>query len=168
MIFQELIDLSKKEPELLKRLINLWHKEARANNVLPLNDDLDGLYAKVAPKPRDFYRFFPNATRYNRLSAPDIYHHDFDIKVDIIVEHNSEGCIIASGDSAAGYEIFLKDGYMNFIYVYTREKIFRMKSKRKLRQGNHKIHFIGKVSGQGSAKVSMMMNGEIIGFTQSH
>jgi len=160
--FSELIDLSKKEPELLKKLINLWEKEAKENNVLPLDDDLDGLYAKIAPKPRDFYKFFPNATRYNRLSAPDIYHHDFDIKVDIVVEHNSEGCIIASGDSAAGYEIFLKDGYINFVYVYTREKIFRMKSKRKLTQGNHKIHFIGKVSGQGSAKVSMMVNGEII------
>jgi len=160
--FSELNDLSEQEPERVKKLIALWNKEAEANNVLPLDDDLDGLYAKVAPKPRKLYRFFPDATRYNRLSAPDIYRYDFDIQAQVTTKQNSEGCILASGDSAAGYELFLKDGFIHFVYVYTREQIFRMKSSQSLKAGEHKIQLIGKVSGQGSADISMMINGKTV------
>ncbi|MEP4051296.1 MAG: arylsulfatase [Litorimonas sp.] len=158
--FSEISDLAKEEPERVKKLIALWKKEAEANNVLPLDDDLDGLYAKVAPKPRKLYRFFPDSTRYNRLGAPDIYRYDFDIQAQVTAGQNSQGCILASGDSAAGYELFLKDGFVHFVYVYTREQIFRMKSFQKLKVGEHKIQLIGKVSGQGGADISMMINGK--------
>lgn len=158
--FSELNDLAKDEPERVKKLIALWNKEAEANNVLPLDDDLDGLYAKVAPKPRKLYRFFPDATRYNRLGAPDLYRYDFDIQAKVNVEGSSQGCILASGDSAAGYELFVKDGFVHFVYVYTREQIFRMKSSQRLKAGEHKVQLIGKVSGQGSADISMMINGK--------
>ena len=158
--FSELNDLSKEEPERVEKLIALWHKEAEANNVLPLDDDLDGLYAKVAPKPRKLYRFFPDATRYNRLGAPDIYRYDFDIQAQVSIDENSQGCILASGDSAAGYELFLKDGFVHFVYVYTREQIFRIKSNQKLKAGEHKIQLVGKVSGHGSADITMTINGK--------
>lgn len=158
--FSEISDLAKQEPERVKKLVALWKQEAEANNVLPLDDDLDGLYAKVAPKPRKLYHFFPDATRYNRLGAPDIYRYDFDIQAQVTAEQNSQGCILASGDSAAGYELFLKDGFVHFVYVYTREQIFRMKSFERLNVGEHKIQLIGKVSGQGSADISMMINGK--------
>ncbi len=160
--FSELTDLANEEPERVKKLIALWDKEAAANNVLPLDDDLDGLYAKVAPKPRELYRFFPDATRYNRLGAPDIYRYDFDIRAQVTTGQNSQGCLLASGDSAAGYELYLKDGFVHFVYVYTREQIFRMSSSQKLKAGEHKIQLIGKVSGQGSANISMVINGEKI------
>jgi len=160
--FSENNDLSDQEPERVKKLVALWEKEAEANNVLPLDDDLDGLYAKVAPKPRKLYRFFPDATRYNRLGAPDIYRYDFDIQARLTASQDPQGCLLASGDSAAGYELFVKDGFVHFVYVYTREQIFRMKSREKLKAGEHKIQLKGKVSGQGSADVSMFVNGKIV------
>ncbi len=159
--FAELNDLSASEPEKLNKLVSLWNKEAAANNVLPLDDDLDGLYAKVAPKPRTLYRFFPDGTRYNRLSAPDIYRYDFEVTANLSVTNEpANGVILASGDSAAGYEIFIKNGILHFVYVFTREQIFRMESTQEVGPGEHNIQLIGKVSGKGSADISLFINGE--------
>jgi len=159
--FAELKDLAGDEPARLEKLIKLWNKEAEANNVLPLDDDLDGLYAKVAPKPRARYRFFPDGTRYNRLSAPDIYRFDFDISAKMTIgDGAANGVILASGDSAAGYELFVKDGFVHFVYVYTREQIFRMSSSASLTPGDNLIQLRGKVSGKGSADIDLLINGQ--------
>ena len=161
--FSENVDLSSQEPERLNELISLWEKEAKANNVLPLNDDLDGLYAKVAPKPRHLYRFFPDTTRYNRLSAPDIYRYDFDLTANLLIHSTSfEGVILASGDSAAGYELFLQNGAAHFVYVFTRERVFKLSSPVRMSPGENILSLKGKVSGNGSADIKMLLNGQTI------
>ena len=158
--FSELSDLSTQEPERLQKLIRLWHREAEANSVLPLDDDLDGLYAKVAPKPRSVYRFFPNGTRYNRLSAPDIYRYNFLLSAKLSIQNTSSNVVIlASGDSAAGYELLVKDGYAHFVYIYTREQIYRMQSPVPLPKGECSLQLSGRVSGTGSADITMQVNG---------
>ena len=162
--FAENHDLSSQDPDRLKKLIALWNREAAANNVLPLDDDLDGLYAKVAPKPRKLYRFFADGTRYNRLSAPDIYRYDFELTAKLIADSRSpDGVILASGDSAAGYELFLEDGYLNFIYVFTRETIFKARSTRRLKAGENEIKVVGVNSGGTSKTLSFTINGQSAG-----
>ena len=122
--FSEALDRSKDEPTRLAELVAIWEQEARANDVLPLDDDLDGLYAKVAPKPRPRYVFYPGQTRFNRLTAPDIYHYDFSIAASVdSSSSDASGVILASGDSAAGYELYMRDGIVHFVYVYTRESV---------------------------------------------
>lgn len=161
--FSELNDLSADEPERLKKLVALWHREAEANNVLPLDDDLDGLYAKVAPKPRSLYRFFPSATRYNRLGAPDIYRYDFELRANLnIGDGKPEGVILASGDSCAGYELFIENDVAHFVYVYTRDQIFKMSAPINLGEGDHVLSLKGKVSGKGSANIQMLADGKVI------
>ena len=162
--FSEKNDLAKDEPERLAKLIALWNREAAANNVLPLDDDLDGLYAKVAPKPRRLYRFFPDGTRYNRLGAPDIYRYDFDLRAKLTTgSASANGVILASGDSAAGYELYLEDGFLNFVYVFTREQVFRARSSHRISAGDNEVRLVGK-GHSGSAKtVSFFINGKTAG-----
>lgn len=165
--FSEASDRSEDEPEQLAELVAIWEQEARANDVLPLDDDLDGLYAKVAPKPRPRYVFYPGQTRFNRLTAPDIYHYDFSITASIDSSlSKASGVILASGDSAAGYELFVREGIVHFVYVYTREVVKRMTGARPLPSGTHEIRLVGKTSGQGSADVFLYFDDASAGSLQ--
>lgn len=156
--FSEATDLAQDHPELVNQLIALWAREAEANNVLPLDDDLDGLYAKVAPKPRPEYVFYPGQTRLNRLTAPDIYRYDFEIKADLNIDDGAiNGVILASGDSAAGYELFVEDGYPVFTYVYTREQRFTVRSKQRLSKGAKTLRLVGDVE-RGSGQIHMLID----------
>jgi len=162
--FSENANLADQEPERLKRMIALWEREAAANNVLPLDDDLDGLYAKVAPKPRPEYKFYPGQTRLNRLTAPDIYRYDFDLEAYVDLGENlANGVILASGDSAAGYELFMRDGFLEFVYVYTRENIRRLKSRVKITVGEHVLGLKGRVTGKGASDIEMTVDGKTVG-----
>lgn len=157
--FSESIDLAEQNPERLKRLIALWSREAKANNVLPLDDDLDGLYAKVAPKPRPQYVFYPGQTRLNRLTAPDIYRYDFEIIADFeLASGVAEGVILASGDSAAGYELYIENGYPVFTYIFTREQRFTMRSTKPLNAKSRDLRLIGKMS-NGKGRIQMEIDG---------
>lgn len=161
--FSESVDLSNENPERVEKMVSLWNLEAEANNVLPLDDDLDGLYAKVAPKPRSQYLFYPGQTRLNRLTAPDIYRFDFEILADVEIGSEAvNGVILASGDSAAGYELYIKDGYPEFAYIYTRGQKFRMRSNKRLDAKSKRISLVGKVS-SGSGRVQMKINDQIVG-----
>lgn len=162
--FAELNDRAADEPERLQRMIALWNREAEANNVLPLDDDLDGLYAKVAPKPRRNYMFYPDQTRFNRLTAPDIYRYDFEINAHVELGDNpANGVILASGDSAAGYELFMRDGFLHFTYVFTRDQVYSIQSTVKARAGKQVLSLHGKTTGKGAGQVQMLIDGTQVG-----
>jgi arylsulfatase len=101
--------------------------------------------------------------RFNRLTAPDIYRYDFDIKAHVeLGNETANGVLLASGDSAAGYELFMRDGYLEFVYVYTRENVFTLKSNTRIDTGQHIIGLSGKVTGKGSGQINMMFDGRSV------
>lgn len=159
--FSESKDLAEVHPERLAELIDLWQSEAQANQVLPLDDDLDGLYAKVAPRPRVNYTFYPGQTRYNRLSAPDIYRYNFRVTANL--RSSGDGVIFASGDSAAGYELFILNGYLHFVYVHTREEVYRFRSESPIPDATRTVLVDGQVSGRGNGAVTLYAGGEKLG-----
>jgi arylsulfatase len=162
--FSEAIDLAEREPEKLAELIALWDREAASNNVLPLDDDLDGLYAKVAPRPRSLYEFFPGQTRFNRLTAPDIYRYNFTISVALeLPTASASGVILASGDSAAGYELFMSEGHLHFVYVYTRGRVHRFSTRERLESGQRRIEVDGSVNGEGTGELMFSIDGRRVG-----
>lgn len=161
--FSEIHNLAAKETNRLETLKALWGREAAANSVLPLDDDLDGLYAKVAPKPRPRYVFFPDRTRLNRLSAPDIYRYNFDVAAHVTLgTASANGVLLASGDSAAGYELFMKNGYLHFVYVFTREQITLLVSRSPVLTGKHVIGLRGRSTGVGSSAVDLIVDGQVV------
>ncbi len=140
--FSELQDLANSEPERLAALIALWDEAARRDGVLPMADDLFGLYQSVMPKPRSEYRFYPGMDRLDRLSAPPIELYPARLRADVqLPGRRVNGVILASGDSAAGYELYLRNGYLHFDYVYTRTVIHRVRSRRRLTPADRMLGF---------------------------
>ncbi len=161
--FSEIDNLARREPELLQKLISLWHREARRDNVLPMEDDLFTLYKDIVPRARPKYTFYPGMTRLDRLSAPDILTYDSKWAAEVMLKNNyANGVILASGDSGAGYELFMQDGYLEFVYIYTRFKRYTLKSPQRIKAGKHVLGLQIHKTGERSANVYMKINGKRI------
>ena len=157
--FSEINDLAEREFELLQKLIRLWHREATRDNVLPMEDDLFALYQNIVPAARSGYVFYPGMTRLDRLSAPDILTYNSRWRADVVLHNNrANGVILASGDSSTGYEWLMQDGYLEFVYVYTRFKRYRLKSPRRIRAGKHVLGLALDKTGNLSADMCMFVN----------
>lgn len=157
--FSEVEDLAASKPQLLTRLVELWHREARRDNVLPMEDDLLSLYEDVVPKPRQRYTFYPGMTRLDRLSAPDIYTYNGKLSADVVLRNSrAQGVILASGDSGAGYELFMQDGYLVFVYVYTRFERYTLRSPERIESGKSVLGLEFTKTGDNSAEVNMLVD----------
>jgi len=157
--FSEIDNLAASDPERLGKMVELWHQEAQRDNVLPMEDDLLRLYEEVVPKPRPRYTFYPGMTRLDRLSAPDIHTYDGKLSADVVLHNKrAQGVILASGDSGAGYEIFMQDGYLVFVYVYTRFERYTLRSPKRIGPGKSVLGLAFKKTGDNSADVSMLIN----------
>ena len=161
--FAEINNLADQYPEKLQELIGLWYEEAERYNILPMADDTMGLYIKAMPEPKARYLFFPKATRLDRLSAPDIYNFNSKLRAEIETDVTPKGVILASGDSGAGYELYVKDGYLYFVYVYTRTQVTSIRSSTQIPSGNHLIGCDINKDLHGSWTVDLILNEEIIG-----
>ena len=132
--FAEIRDLAQAHPRKLKELIALWRTEAQRDGVVPMADDLFSLYEQVVVAPRGKYVFYPGMTRVDRLSAPDILSYNAMFRAEVSLDTDREnGLILASGDSGAGYEWLMRDGYLEFHYVYTRRQLHSVRSQQRIR-----------------------------------
>lgn len=157
--FSEINNLAAANPQRLGKLVELWHQEATRDNVLPMEDDLLTLYENVVPKPRPRYTFYPGMTRLDRLSAPDIYTYNGQLSADVSLHNNrAQGVILASGDSGAGYELFMQDGHLVFVYVYTRFQRYTLKSPKRVKPGKSVLGLQFTKTGTSSADVFMLVN----------
>ena len=161
--FSETNDLAKTQPEKLKHLINMWFLEAERYDILPMDDDTLKLYAAAVPKPRARYYFYPGMTRLDRLSAPDIFNYDSDWTIDLEVGSTREnGVILASGDSGAGYELYLLDGFLTLTYVYVRKDHVSVRSKMRIPPGKHRLGVhINKIAAR-AASVKFLLDDKTI------
>ncbi|MEO9803134.1 MAG: arylsulfatase [Reichenbachiella sp.] len=156
--FAEINNLADQQPEKLKELINLWFQEAEKYNILPMADDAMGLYIKTVPQPKARYLFFRGSTRLDRLSAPDIYNFNSKLRAEVEVGTNANGVILASGDSGAGYELYIRDSHLCFTYVYTRTQVARVQSKIKIPAGKHLLGFDINKGIDGEKTLNLMLN----------
>ncbi len=133
-------------------------------DVLPMSDDLLGMYKSVVPKPRARHVFYPGMTRLDRLSAPDIFHYSSALVAELdVAGSRSNGVLLASGDGSIGYEWYLKNGYAHFTYVYTRERVTAWRSKKRVKAGRHLLGLRIRKTGDDSARVSALLDGADIG-----
>jgi arylsulfatase len=114
-------DVADEHPEKLEELKALWLEEAKANNVLPLNDmgpreiAQSGLLYRV-PVPSDGrYTYYPGTSEIPEALAANTHNESFKILAEVEFTGSSEGVIVAQGARFGGYSLFVKDGTLHYV-----------------------------------------------------
>ena len=117
--YAELRDRAKDEPERLERMVELWWREAEANNVLPL-DDRAQARAFARDPDRDARRHFvlyPGTRLLTPVTGPNFAMRSFRITAHIDRRRSEdEGVLFAYGRRAAGFSLFVQEGRLWFDY----------------------------------------------------
>ncbi|GAA3144221.1 arylsulfatase [Kribbella aluminosa] len=118
--FSECRDLAAREPGVLADLQELWWREAKANDVLPLDDR----------RLKDLLKFRPPlgiaARRSLRLHAGQSHLPttstlcglDRSMRVRARLTRAADGVVLASGGSYGGYVLYVQDGVLSFEYHF--------------------------------------------------
>jgi len=108
-------------------------------------------------------------TRLDRLSAPDFHSYSGTINAYVGLRNNrANGVILASGDSGAGYELFMQDGYLVFVYVYTRFQRFTVRSPKRIEPDASVLGLSFLNKGQDGAYVQMVVDESRVASLELH
>lgn len=168
--FSQAEDLSDKHPQIKEKLIKLWHKQAKENNVYPINSDrMESLLNAMQGPKREVYDFWGNNTSISAhpqgLGNPATFSGAFTIAADITLQDSASGVILALGGHSAGWSFYLENGYP--VFSYARSSLpghtFTARSTTKLAAGDHtlKVNFISKGVYQ-PAQIEIIMQEEVI------
>ena len=113
-------DVSADHPDRLTELADLWMSEAKANNVLPLNDlqiignpkDFETFIAmefKVPVPPSGQYTYYPGTTEVPERSAANVHNVSYKVLADVELTGDSRGVIFAHGSRFGGHAL-LREG----------------------------------------------------------
>jgi N-sulphoglucosamine sulphohydrolase, C-terminal len=111
--FSETNDLAATQPQKLSALIKLWWDEAAKHNVLPLDDRFRQRFIANADRvhgARKRYVFHAGMGHLPTEIAPDIRSRNYLIEADVHLGTSDEGVLIAHGDAASGYSLYLQGG----------------------------------------------------------
>lgn len=108
-------DLAAQQPDRLAALIDRWWEEARAHNVLPLDDRGRERFIDptrpTASRTLDVYRYYPDTTPIPNPSLPIILNcpHSFTVRF-AMDRADDAGLLVAHGGSLAGWALLVDDG----------------------------------------------------------
>jgi arylsulfatase len=120
-------DLAAEHPDKVKELVDLWFAEAKANNVLPLNDmmvvgkDLETFIAmefKIPVPPSGQYTYYPGTTAVPERSAANVHGVSYKALAEVEFTGDSQGVIFAQGSRFGGHALFVKDGALTYAYNF--------------------------------------------------
>ena len=116
-------DLSSQLPEKLHEMIELWWHEARAHNVLPLDDRGVALFGVRAgehgPHRLDrHYIYYPPITRIPTAASAPIGGRAWDFDAHITRPNGANGVLYATGTENSGLSIFIQNDVLVFDYNY--------------------------------------------------
>ena len=101
--------------------------EAKANNVLPLNDmqvagaDLEKFLAmefKVPVPPSGRYTYYPGTTEVPERSAANVHGVSYKVLAEVDFTPGAQGVIFAHGSRFGGHALYVKDGTLTYAYNF--------------------------------------------------
>jgi arylsulfatase len=122
-------DLAGQHPDRLEELKALWLEEAKANNVLPLND------LQIIGDPKDFetfmkmefhvpvppsgqYTYYPGTSEIPERSAANVHNVSYKVLAEVELTPDTQGVIFAHGSRFGGHALFVKDGQVTYAYNF--------------------------------------------------
>ena len=134
--FSEIHDLAQEQPERLAKMKTLWLQEAKANQVLPLDDrEWDRAADRIREHSRAVHVFYPGMSRVDRLMGPDVTGRSFSIKAEILKTGPLHGVLLAWGSRFGGLSFFLQNGEIVLQYVFSQDESYELRIAETLKLG---------------------------------
>lgn len=115
-------DLARAQPQKLAELLAVWEREAKANDVYPLDDrrgERELLLPAGAPPRAQRFEFFPPVSGVHKGAAPDLRKRSWTLTADLGESATPpHGVIAAFGGRFAGWSLYVQDGRLIFHYNY--------------------------------------------------
>ena len=166
--FSECHDGAAAEPERLRAMIDLWWREARANDVLPL--DNRPLAAILDPRPgrrrdRPRYVLSPFGAPLPEVVGPNVKNRTHRIVATVLVPDGAEpnGVIAAIGSVLGGFSFYLLDGRPHYAHNHVGRLVERVRGAACVGAGEHQARAELTAPGDYSAEVRLFVDGELAG-----
>jgi arylsulfatase A-like enzyme len=165
-------DLSKENPEMLKKLQRQFLIEATKYNVIPLDDRrVERFLPSLAGRPtlakgtKQIY--FPGMKRISEATIVEHKNRSFQLTAQIVVpDGGAQGTIVAMGGGYGGWGLLMEKGAARFIYNLFGVKVFTTDATKPLTVGEHQVRAEFAYAGGGLAKggaVTLYYDGEKVG-----
>jgi arylsulfatase len=142
----ELHDVADREPERLAAMIDRWWAEARANQVLPLDNRV--LHALVYPKPdrrapRLATTYYPGTSPVPETVAANVKNRGHVIEVDATVAPGPlpEGVLLAQGSALGGFSLHLHRGRLRYVHNLYGKELDVIAADDPVEVGRHRLTF---------------------------
>jgi arylsulfatase A-like enzyme len=166
-------DLAAEQPGKLAEMQALFLEEARANNVLPIDDrtferltDPVGVGRPDIFAARDTITLAQGMTGMLEAAFPNVKNRSLSIEADILVpEGGASGTIIAQGGRFGGWSLYLKDGVPGYSYNYLGLQTFDIVGTEALASGEAGIRLEFAYDGGGPGRgglATLLVNGEAV------
>jgi arylsulfatase A-like enzyme len=117
----ELHDLAAAEPERLQAMIDLWFAEATKHQALPLigGGSRFAMKHNIHHEGRSRFELWPGAAHLPGDGAPSLSSRSFTLTAHATTAgRETNGVLLALGDSNSGFSFYTKDGHVVFDYNY--------------------------------------------------
>ena len=123
--FAEVHDRASERPDVLEALRSLWWREAKRNDVLPLDDrEAERIAGMAEPPPDRPLRFYPATSPISRMALPDMGG-PWVLSAEVDMADGAHGVILAMGGRFAGFTLFLDgEGRACFDYRFSHEETY--------------------------------------------
>jgi len=155
-------NLADKNPQKLKEMQALWMREAKRNNVLPIDDSVQerlGLETRDLAMRELTYVYWGGDISLAPSVAPPLAGRSFSIEAEVVLpKEKAQGVILATGGKFAGWSFFLKDGKPMVHHAFTQQPKdqFRIAAMRPLPSGPVSLKFDFNYDGGGAGKGGTM------------
>ena len=166
-------DLSKKHPEKLKELQDLFMEEAERYHVLPIDDRVfERLIAEKVDRPdlmagRTSITLADGMTGMTENTFLNIKNKSKTISAELETgSENSKGIILAQGGRFGGWALYVENGVLAYDYNFLGLQRFTISSDKKLPVGKSEVRFEFAYDGGGmgkGGKATLFINDEKVG-----
>ena len=156
--FSQAHDVSAKYPDQMQFMMGLWDKEARRNNVFPIDNrrPTDRADRSILGKPRKRYDYWGKTVSIPATgTAPYVAGRSFTVDADLVLDSNAaSGAIIAWGSRFGGWSLYLDEGRPVFAWAKSTDpkEMARIRSDIALPKGaaTLRMRFVSAGPGKGA------------------
>jgi arylsulfatase len=160
-------DLAATEPAKLAELVELWWREARAHQVLPLdNRPVAALLApRRGPVSRTRYVFWPGGAIVPETVTVNVRNrpHRITAFADIPEGGVVEGVLLAMGTALGGWSLHVHSGRLRYVYNYLGRERHSVTSETAVQPGRRELGFSFATEGDFRGTGQLLVDGHVVG-----